>query len=724
MLVFSLLSREIKAQEIISPADSCISDTASSVMYSLSPISAHISNINWSTAGDIAIVGVDTGYFVTIKSRPAIPGGTGDGKGRLYASYANDSFPDICGPRLIYKDLYKYFDDSDNIVGPHCVSNGDTVTYSISPRVSVNLDAEIGIDRYKWIIPSSWTSNILYYSADSSSITFKVGTTTGHDSLIVGVGQCNFDDGNYTDTLVLGLQIPPPILSYPSCLPADSKTVTVKWTNPPVGIPFTYSWIKPTTWGIISSSQDSIVLSVNDTNPGTVTLVVNDTCQVVDSSAYINRSLGSNSTISGLTCVAAGSQQSYTATNIPVNTPLQWTIPTNRGWSFATTDTTAQTILVNVGTVSADTIFVSAISCNSVVDTLVVNLQPGNPTTLTGDTCIAAGYTDSLTYTVNHVSNTTGYGWIFPSGWSPASTTTSDTLVKVKPNGVTGGLVQVYAQGCANSDTISLNVNFGPTQPDSIVAPACISSGIADTVNFSVYNVVGGQTYNWIIPPTWSILSAGTDSTSISVITDGVNGTYYVKARGINSCDSTAYDSVKVVVNGLSFSVDVTDYGGGYVAFSLTPSPVSGATYYTWYFNGAYNSSGSGATVMFINGGAPSSGTGCVYIQNDSGCITYQCASYGTEGRSALSTAKSSAIDDNAVSVYPNPAQNTLTVKFAETGNNTISLIDDKGSRLLKTTSVNSSEVLDVSNIPAGSYILLVQSQDGQVIPKKVQIIK
>ncbi|HTB99335.1 MAG TPA: T9SS type A sorting domain-containing protein [Ferruginibacter sp.] len=718
------MSRELKAQEIITPSDSCITADTSSADFStyyLSPTSG-ISSIQWYTAGDIAILGSSTGTNVEVKSQSTQPLRYPYGKGRLYVSYVVDSLPS-CGPHVIYKDLYKTFtNDTDKIVGPTCISTGDTVTYSINPRVSVNLDAEIGIDRYKWIIPSSWVPNIVYYSADSSSITFVVGTTTGHDTLVVGVGQCNFDNGDYTDTLVLGLSIPPPILSYPSCLPANSDTLVVKWTNPPTGT-FTYAWSKPSNWKTLSSTEDSIVLIV-DNNPGTVSLSVINNCQSVDSSAVINRSLSTTSIISGDTCVVAGSQQTYTVTNAPVNTNLTWTIPSGNGWSYANSDTTAQTITVNVGTTSGK-LYVSAAACSSVVDSLAVDLKPANPTTITGTDTLALCSTDSVTYTVNTVAGANnGYGWIFPSGWSPATDTTLSTSVKVKPDGKTSGQVKVYALGgCQNSDTLSLNVLYDTLVPPTIISSKkCSNVGLNDTTRYSISPTGASLSYGWQLPVGWSIDSTNADSSAVRIINPGDTGTFVVKALAKDSCGGvSAYTNDTLHIVGLNFTISAVDMSGEYTSLS-TNAP--GEIAYYWTADGAPVSlfGNTNSAIQFD----PVSYPVCVAItySNDSGCVstTQKCVSGptgGGEGRPATET-KASVDNTNTIKVSPNPTNGLLNVQFNDATTRSVRLMDSNGKVALSTTLNNINNTLDVSNVPSGVYFLVANSQEGIAVARVV----
>jgi hypothetical protein len=723
MLAVSLLCQQLKAQVV--SGSSCINASGSPTeTYTLIPTTG-LSDIHWSVAGDIVITDTSTLGQVTIKSQSTqpLPRPGSQGKGRVYASYIVDSNSE-CGPHIVYTDVYKNFTDTDNIVGPQCVNEGDTVTYSINPVVSVNPDAEIGFDSYKWIVPPAWVSNILYYSADSSSITFTVGTLSGSDSLIVGVGRCNINRGSYTDTLIIGKKLPTPILSYPSCLSVDSTTLTVKWTNPPAGSSYTYQWSKPPNWKIISTSKDSIVLAI-DNQPGDVGLEIigSGSCKSADTTVTINRSLGSQSKISGGTCVIAGSKQDYTVTNVPANTSLKWTIPTGNGWSYNTTDTTAQTISVNVGTVS-DTIYVTGLICSGVVDTIVVKLRPANPTTLTGTDSIGVCNTDSLTYTVNATAGANGYGWIFPTGWLPATDTTLGTSVKVKPDGKTSGQVKVYALGgCQNSDTLSLNVAYDTLVPPTIVNHKdCSNIGLNDTATYSISPITDSTfTYGWKLPPGsgWTINYANADSSIIHVISPGNVGTYIIKALSKDTCGGeSAYSSDTLNFTGLSYVI-VPTVSSPFTSFTVSPNPIPDGVSYQWYNGGVAVPAGNGgntATIFLFT----SSITYpiAVDVTSSEGCITRNSTN-GSEGRPDIA-AKASVDDTNTIKVSPNPSSGTLNVEFNDALTRNIRLVDSKGAVVFGTTVNNIKNTLDISGVPSGVYFLVATSHEGMVVTRVV----
>jgi len=69
--------------------------------------------------------------------------------------------------------------------------------------------------------------------------------------------------------------------------------------------------------------------------------------------------------------------------------------------------------------------------------------------------------------------------------------------------------------------------------------------------------------------------------------------------------------------------------------------------------------------------------------------------------------------------VYPNPAENTLTVEYQNIGETQIELLDLKGNVVFQTNTLESTLNINVSDLPSGSYILRV-IQSGKADYKKV----
>ena len=68
----------------------------------------------------------------------------------------------------------------------------------------------------------------------------------------------------------------------------------------------------------------------------------------------------------------------------------------------------------------------------------------------------------------------------------------------------------------------------------------------------------------------------------------------------------------------------------------------------------------------------------------------------------------------NELTVYPNPANQSIAVLSNFVGENTITIIDAVGNNVMQ---MNTSETLleiNISNLPAGMYSVLLQNTNGQ----------
>jgi hypothetical protein len=75
--------------------------------------------------------------------------------------------------------------------------------------------------------------------------------------------------------------------------------------------------------------------------------------------------------------------------------------------------------------------------------------------------------------------------------------------------------------------------------------------------------------------------------------------------------------------------------------------------------------------------------------------------------------------------VYPNPAIDNLTVQLSKTGKTVVTLYDITGREVINTIKENTSVFnISVAGMPAGIYLLKLQSEDGSTLTKKIEVTK
>jgi hypothetical protein len=95
--------------------------------------------------------------------------------------------------------------------------------------------------------------------------------------------------------------------------------------------------------------------------------------------------------------------------------------------------------------------------------------------------------------------------------------------------------------------------------------------------------------------------------------------------------------------------------------------------------------------------------------------VFYRCVPYTLSGISTFNT-------QQAVSIYPNPAQNSFTAETTSTDKQTVEVFDINGKQVLSQT-IQGKTTVDVSNLSAGVYNISLTSNNG-AINKRLVIVK
>lgn len=723
----------VQAQAVVEIAPkpgsgTCIGLNATGAEYEVMTISGNTSNYRWWTDGDIRITGYNgDSSVVTVESytnRPA-PLDEPYGKGRLWLRYRDDSISRVCADPYIYYDINKIIPKQPDvkIIGPTCARAGDTVTFSIDALVSVNLTNEIGLDRYFWDATPGVIDEIIYYSGDSSSITFELGSLTGNDTLYVDIGQCNLNDG-FRYKLPIGQSLDS--LNFLAgkepveCLPLNTDTFELAFT-PQANVD--YEWDIEGSWGFIAPLTGSSVSFLPDNSDATILITAENDCETKVFEYRITRSLSDSNYIVSNTCLPGGIPHQFTINNITGGVTMNWSV-SGPGWSIDPGQRTRTDPTIDVGTGTGQVI-VSTANCPNKADTLTVFIQPETPGAISGDTCIPQNDLTARVYSISSVANATSYEWFYPNNWTTTGAT-DQTSITLNPDGSTVGKVGVIAIGCSESDTSFIDIGFSSTIPDSIlVSNNCILSGGADTVIFSVQTPISGETYEWDIPSQFGTIlnyqSTG-DSSEVEVETSGYDSTYVIRVRSKASCGFSDWDSLEVIISGLNVSINYTkDVFPGYSQFAVNPNPTVGATYYEWYKDGVSQIDGASQTVYLVpNSQLPA--TVCVDVTDSSACITTACisATYPSPPPQnpgpALRKKSSGGINSatNSLQVSPNPTKSQLNLKFGQSGTYDVLLINNNGQVVLQkqVNNVNQHQI-DLSSYSNGTYYLAVQSTSG-----------
>lgn len=704
--------------------------TATSVPYHLTGITHKAHGYSWWVAGDLKIDGISSDSMEVWVSSYS----TRDkdfGKGRIYASYWEDTISGVCGNPTVSYDVYKTFKDTTTkIVGPDCIDPKDTVTFSIDAMVSVNLNAGIGMDHYYWSFSNGLVNRILYYSGDSSSVTFLPGTLTGHDTIFVDMGQCNFSDG-FRYTKVLGQAVKTPTFAAgfepPTCLPFNVALDTIIISNPQTKVKYEWDF---GSWTIkhISTPGDTVIF-IPASNAQTITLTAVGPCETKEFKYTVTRSLTKTNTITaGLTpkCQPASTNVQFGVSGVPDGTIMEWSVR-GTGWSISSADVKNTNPYITTGT-DVGYVSVKTAACPyTITDTIFI--QPTKPGAITGDTCLTRGNVTSKTYSVPAVAHANSYEWKYPKGWTVSGDSIARQITLI-PNGTSADSIKVRAVGCSKSAWRSQQISLNGVKPTGFTSSkTCINAGglgMPDTLTYTVAGGVSGQTYNWKIDSVFGkIHSFNADSSQIVVYTKGIEGTYEVLVRAHTGCGYTDYDTTSVTIQGLNFTVAQMQNSSKQYYYKLTPTNSEWDIMdYTikWVLNDTIvtNSAYSDRTKVGMRAGLATSTSNDFYVtvtNPTTGCITK---------RKATSTGfRSATISDvtPSLEIYPNPTNSVLNVTLSVEGVASIVITDYLGKirKTLETQSQNFT--IDVSDLSNGTYLIIV-NQNNQRFGKEFIIKK
>ncbi len=169
--------------------------------------------------------------------------------------------------------------------------------------------------------------------------------------------------------------------------------------------------------------------------------------------------------------------------------------------------------------------------------------------------------------------------------------------------------------------------------------------------------------------------------------------------------------------NNLTVYIDTVTLAPGCYKFSIDDSGCDG---FSWWAYQYYNPNPGTGTVRFDYSTFPST---FAYFAGDFGCNYTQ---YFKVNPAPLNV-KNLELNKNNVSIYPNPAANTVHIQMDLNNKNkvTVLLFDLAGRKILEKTFddvLNSYEKLDVSEISSGAYLMEIHLNDQETISKKLII--
>jgi alpha-tubulin suppressor-like RCC1 family protein len=237
---------------------------------------------------------------------------------------------------------------------------------------------------------------------------------------------------------------------------------------------------------------------------------------------------------------------------------------------------------------NSDTITITVI--NFTVDSIV---GPANACPYMASSGINAS--NNATYSIR-ANNASTFNWSLPAGATIVTGTSTSNTISAHFAGtfVSGTIAVTVAGSCGGTETRSVAISkSAPAVPGTITGPAnaCPYIGTSIPVTYSIAPVAGAITYRWTLPTTVTLLSASTDSTSITISYNagfdaGANKS--IRVRSISGCGNSIDKTLTISVTKPAVPIAITGptnaciYIGTANEATYTTRLVSNATSYSW----------------------------------------------------------------------------------------------------------------------------------------------
>ena len=347
----------------------------------------------------------------------------------------------------------------------------------------------------------------------------------------------------------------------------------------------------------------------------------------------------------------------------------------------------------------------TAYSWNTGATTASISVTPTITTnyTVSGTNAAGCANTKTLSVTVNAtptvVANSTtictgSSANIIATGattysWNTGATTAS---ISVSPTTNTNYSVTGTTNGCTNTKTVSVTVSAAPS---ILVNSQSICAGKSATLTAS-----GATTYTW-----------NTNSNSASIVVSPAATTNYTVAGNLAGCTIGAVQTATVTVTPLP---------------NVTLGAISGPLCVT---NAPVVLSGSPAGGVFSGVGV----SGSSFDPAVSGAGTFVISYYYMDANLCSATATQTVsvslctgiieLNSTSVSVYPNPAENSINVLMDASlvNNASIELYDAIGKLIMTEKVLNTNTAIFINHLSKGIYTLRVVSNGNQTAKRIIK---
>jgi hypothetical protein len=329
------------------------------------------------------------------------------------------------------------------------------------------------------------------------------------------------------------------------------------------------------------------------------------------------------------------------------------------------------------------------VTATSLPVAITIVSSPAAIVTATGPLTFCPGST--LTLNANTGTGLT-YQWQFNNNDIPGATNVSLPIASAGAYTVT-----VKNIGCATTSQLA------------VVAPGPLTVKLGSDTSYCESPSVlvldagyPGATYTW-----------STGATTQQIALANQSGKFWVYVDAGPNCQSS--DTIEVNVSPMPSLTGISYFNQGGNTFSFSPSGAQNVVSYLWIFSDGHKDTAKNTT----------------YINNSGNAFSVKLVAYNACGTDTVVLTLPLdvvhvASGETIFRLYPNPAQSEITLSVE--GNATFSnasVINSLGQLVYSSNASGvKTEVVNVSALPAGHYIIRAVAADGNVITKPFEVRK